>query len=154
MAQTVKHLSTMLEARVQSLGWEDPQEKEMAIHSSTVAWEIPWTEEPGRLQSMGSQRVGHDWATSLSLSSLLVPGAYSPPADRPKSWDTTSWAAIYLRTWPQLLIGWHQPWKPSGMRSAAPRPSPTFQWVDSHHKRQRVVVNQTRSQPYLSACPQ
>jgi len=56
----VKHLSTMLEARVQSLGWEDPQEKEMAIHSSTVAWEIPWTEEPGRLQSMGSQRVGHD----------------------------------------------------------------------------------------------
>jgi len=50
----------MLEARVQSLGWEDPQEKEMAIHSSTVAWEIPWTEEPGRLQSMGSQRVGHD----------------------------------------------------------------------------------------------
>jgi len=50
---------------VQSLGWEDPLEKEMAIHSSTIAWKIPWTEEPGRLQSMGSQRVGHDWATSL-----------------------------------------------------------------------------------------
>ena len=45
---------------VQSLGWEDPLEKEMAIHSSTIAWKIPWTEEPGRLQSMGSQRVGHD----------------------------------------------------------------------------------------------
>ena len=43
-----------------SLGWEDPLEKEMAIHSSTIAWRIPWTEEPGRLQSMGSQRVGHD----------------------------------------------------------------------------------------------
>ena len=50
---------------VWSLGREDPLEKEMAIHSSTIAWKIPWTEEPGRLQSMGSQRVGHDWATSL-----------------------------------------------------------------------------------------
>ena len=45
---------------VRALGWEDPLEKEMAIHSSTIAWKIPWTEEPGRLQSMGSQRVGHD----------------------------------------------------------------------------------------------
>ena len=62
----VKRLSTMQETRVQSLGWEDPLEKEMAIHSSTIAWKIPWTEEPGRLQPMGSQRVGHDWATSRS----------------------------------------------------------------------------------------
>ena len=46
--------------QVQSLGWEDALEKEMATHSSTLAWKIPWTEEPGRLQSMGSQRVGHD----------------------------------------------------------------------------------------------
>ena len=60
MAQMVKRLSTMWETRVQSLGWEDPLEKEMAIHSSTIAWKIPWTEEPGRLQSTGSQRVGHD----------------------------------------------------------------------------------------------
>ena len=60
MAQTVKHLPTMWETWVQSLGWEDPLEKEMAVHSSTIAWKIPWTEEPGRLQSMGSQRVGHD----------------------------------------------------------------------------------------------
>jgi len=58
----------MWETQVQSLGWEDHLEKEMAIHSSTIAWKIPWTEEPGRLQPMGSQRVGHDWATSLSLS--------------------------------------------------------------------------------------
>ena len=60
VAQTVKRLSTMQEIRVRSLGREDPMEKEMAIHSSTIAWKIPWTEEPGRLQSMGSQRVGHD----------------------------------------------------------------------------------------------
>ena len=60
VAQTVKRLSTMRETRVRSLDREDPLEKEMAIHSSTSAWKIPWTEEPGRLQSMGSQRVGHD----------------------------------------------------------------------------------------------
>ena len=60
VAQTVKHLSTMRETQVRSLGWEDPLEKEMAIHSSTIAWKISQTEEPGRLQSMGSQRVGHD----------------------------------------------------------------------------------------------
>ena len=60
VAQTVKRLSTMQETRVQALGWEDPLEKEMATHSSTIAWKIPWTEEPGRLQSMGSQTVGHD----------------------------------------------------------------------------------------------
>ena len=60
VAQMVKCQSTMRETRVQSLGWEDPLEKEMAIHSSTIAWKIPWTEEPGRLESMGSQRVGHD----------------------------------------------------------------------------------------------
>ena len=60
VAQMVKRLSTMRETRVQSLGWDDPLEKEMAIHSSTIALKIPWTEEPGRLQSMGLQRVGHD----------------------------------------------------------------------------------------------
>ena len=60
VAQTVKRLSTVRETWVQSLGREDLLEKEMAIHSSTIAWKIPWTEEPGRLQSMGSQRVGHD----------------------------------------------------------------------------------------------
>ena len=56
----VKRLSTMWETRVQALGWEDPLEKEMGIHSRTIAWKIPWTEEPGRLQSKRSQRVGHD----------------------------------------------------------------------------------------------
>ena len=60
VAQTVKRLSTMWETQVPSLGLEDPLEKEMAIHSSTVAWKIPWTEKPGRLQSTGSQRVRYD----------------------------------------------------------------------------------------------
>ena len=60
VAQTVKRLPAKRETRVQFLGWEDPLEKEMAIHSSTLAWKIPWTEEPDKLQSMGSQRVGHD----------------------------------------------------------------------------------------------
>ena len=68
VAQMVKHLPATWETRVQSLGWEDPLEKEMATHSSTLAWKIPWTEEPGRSQSMGSQRVGHDWATLLLTS--------------------------------------------------------------------------------------
>ena len=65
-AQVVKHLPAIWETRLQLLGWEDPLEKEMATHSSTLAWKIPWTEEPGRLQSMGWQRDGHDLLTSLS----------------------------------------------------------------------------------------
>jgi hypothetical protein len=60
MAETVKRLPTVQETWVRSLGREDPVEKEMATHSSTLVWKIPWTEEPDRLQSMGSQRVGHD----------------------------------------------------------------------------------------------
>ena len=60
VAQMVKHLPAMWKTWVRSLGWKDPLEKEMATHSSTLAWKIPWTEEPGRLQSMGLQRVGHD----------------------------------------------------------------------------------------------
>ena len=60
MAQTVEHLPTMWETQVRSLGQEDALEKAMAIHSSTLAWKIPWTEERGGLPSMGSHRVGHD----------------------------------------------------------------------------------------------
>ena len=60
MAQLVKNLPAMQEIQVQSLGWEDLLEKEMATHSSILAWRIPWTEDPGGRQSMGSQRVGHD----------------------------------------------------------------------------------------------
>ena len=60
VAQMVKRLPAMLETQVRSLGWEDPLEKEMATHSSILAWGIPWAEESGSLQSMGSQKVGHD----------------------------------------------------------------------------------------------
>ena len=60
VAQRLKRLPAMQETWVQSLGWEDPLEKEMATHSSTLAWKIPWMDKPGRLQSMGSQRVRHD----------------------------------------------------------------------------------------------
>ena len=66
VAQMVKCLPTMRETWVRSLGQEDPLEKEIANHSSTLAWKIPWTEEPDRLQSMGSKRVGHNSATSLT----------------------------------------------------------------------------------------
>ena len=60
VAQRIKRLTAMQETQVGSLGWEDPLEKEMATHSSILAWRIPWTEESGGLQSTGSQRVGHD----------------------------------------------------------------------------------------------
>ena len=60
VAQTVKNLPAMEETKVRSLGWEDPLKKEMATHSSILAWRIPWAEEPDGLQFVGSQRVGHD----------------------------------------------------------------------------------------------
>ena len=68
VAQTVKRLPTMWKTQVRSLGRENPLEKEMPTHSSTLAWKMPWTEEPGRLQSVGSQRVERDSATSSILS--------------------------------------------------------------------------------------
>ena len=64
VAQMVKNLSAVWETKVQSLGQEDPLEKGMTAHSGILAWRIPWTEEPGGLQSVGSQRVGHDWVTN------------------------------------------------------------------------------------------
>ena len=78
--QMVKHLSTMRETQVRSLGQEQLLEKELATYSSTLAWKIPWMEEPGRLQSMGSKRVRHDWATSLYLFNITVTFLHiSPP---------------------------------------------------------------------------
>ena len=72
VAQMVKHLPALWKIQVWSLGQEDPLEKEMAPHSSILAWRIPWTEEPGGLQSMELQRVGHNWVTSLSLSFSFI----------------------------------------------------------------------------------
>ena len=68
VAQRLKCLPAMWATWVRSLGWKDPLKKEMATHSSILAWKIPWTEEPDGLQSMGLQRVRHDWVTSFSLS--------------------------------------------------------------------------------------
>ena len=92
----------MQETRVRSLDWEDPLEKEMATHSSILAWKIPWTEEPGRLQSMGLKRVRHDWATSLSLSLFFflatgLVGSYFPIRDHlmppaVRAWSPDHWA--------------------------------------------------------------
>ena len=71
VAQRIKHLPAMQATWVRSLGWENPLEKEMATHSSILAWRIPWTEEPGGLQSTGSQRVGHNWAIKHIINSIF-----------------------------------------------------------------------------------
>ena len=70
--QTAENLPAIQETWVQSLGWEDPLEKGITTHSSILAWRIPWTEEPGGLQSMGSQRVGHNWATDTFWATHTV----------------------------------------------------------------------------------
>ena len=70
MAQVVKNLPTVQETWVQSLGQEDPLEEEVATHSSILAWKIPWSEEPGELQSMGSKRVRHDLVTKQQQQKL------------------------------------------------------------------------------------
>ena len=72
MAQTVKNLPAVQETRVQSLGQEDPVEEEMATQSSILAWEIPWTEKPGGVQSMGSQRVQHDLAIKQTRTKEML----------------------------------------------------------------------------------
>ena len=123
VAQTVKCLSTMQETRVQSQGREDLLEKEMATHSSTLAWKIPWTEEPVRLQSMRSRRVRHNYAISLSLSLYLC-----------EDWNTISMLSFgffwrltgsgdnnenvldrrcnggQTKTWTNWRTSWHLPW--------------------------------------------
>ena len=79
VAQMVKNLPATWETWVRSLSWEDPLEKNMATHSSILAWRISWTEEPGGLRPMGLQRVGHDLATNTSLSAETAPPPGSPP---------------------------------------------------------------------------
>ena len=73
-----KNLPATQEMQVRSLGWEDPLEKEMTTHSSILAWEIPWTNEPGGLQSGGSQRVGHDLLTRQQQQDTSLPAAPLP----------------------------------------------------------------------------
>ena len=99
VAQRVKRLPAMWETQVWSLGREDPLEKEMATHSSTLAWKILWTEEPGRLPSMGSQRVRHDWVTSLNFYFTFI-GRTDAEAENSNT----------LGTWSNELTHWKRPW--------------------------------------------
>ena len=93
VAQTVKCLPTMQETQVWTLGREGPLEKEMATHSSTLAWKIPWKKQPGILQSMGSQRVRHDWATSLTHSLTTI----------------SLWLALWAWMWVSFSDGFQHP---------------------------------------------
>ena len=107
VAQTVKNLPAMQETRVRSLGRKDPLEKGMTIHSSILAWRIPWTEDPGWLQSMGSQRVRHDWATNthtLWRFRLYVP--YSDTAEFCMRGDALATVQSYLIAWKCAYHRW------------------------------------------------
>ena len=95
----------MWETRLQSLGREDPLEKEMAAHSSTLAWKIPWTEEPGRLQSMGSQRVRHDWATTCLMVVTVVFIAPDPAAGTVNPHLCQRFLYTHRQVWLSLLWG-------------------------------------------------
>ena len=139
VGQMVKLLSTMQEMWVWSLGQEDSLEKEMAIHSSTIAWKIPWTEEPGRLQSMPSQRVRHDWATSISF--FLSIGDISLPTicleiTRPHTSFKHCWVTIF----PSKSISiW--PWKPAITILSLNLPS-VFQWSGSIFSKSSPIQGQ------------
>ena len=109
VALSVKNLPAAQETRVRSLGWEDPLEKEMAIHWSILAWRISWAEEPGGLQSMGSQRVGHDYATNTN-------SAWQPRKSR--------------GTWSNRQF-W--PWSTKWSRAKANRVSPRERTANSKH---------------------
>ena len=137
VAQMVKRLPTMRETGVQSLGQEDLLEKEMATHSSILAWKIPWMEEPDRLQSMGSQRIGHDWATShrslierwnlilnVTQVSLVVQLVKNPPVMRVQSLSREDHLEKEMTTHFRILA-WEIPRteEPGGLQSMR------LQWV-------------------------
>ena len=115
VAQTVKNLPATYKTRVWTLGQEDPLEKGMATHSSILAWRTPWTEEPGGLQSMGSQRVGQDWATitfTKGESVFKKDNAQFLWAQRTKKilsssslgWGTTNWGPVAVEAWSDGVI--------------------------------------------------
>ena len=103
VAQTVNNLPAMQETRVLSLSWEHSLEKEMATHSSILAWRIPWTEEPGRIQSMGLQRAGHDWRTNIFTFNRLLQHGW-----KHISYLTDSWFLLNQEFWGSLAgsSGW------------------------------------------------
>ena len=121
VVQRLKRLPAMWETWVWSLGWEDPLEKEMTTHSSILARRIPWMEKPGGLQSRGSQRVGHDWVTSLSLS----------------LWGGANGKELACQCWRRKRHGfnpwvWKIPWR------GAWQPTPVFFPGKSHGHRSLV----------------
>ena len=151
VAQMVKHLPAMQETWVQPLGQE---EREMATHSSTLAWKSPWMEEPGRLQSMGLQRVGHYWATSLvhakvhSLGSqrrvcycsfawlcpiLCNPMDYSTPAF-PVLHYLLEFAQIHVHGVGDIIQPSHSLWLSSPPALNLSQNQGLFKWVDSLHQ--------------------
>ena len=128
VAQMVKRLPAVWETWVWSLGWEDHLEKEMATHSSTLAWKIPWMEEPGRLQSTGLQRVGHDWVTSLSFLFLLPLTIHLPQT---LSIHHKSENSVLSQNSPRSFIAYsrenYDPWMKFG-------PSPVFIQIKLMHR--------------------
>jgi len=126
----------MWETRIRALGWEDPLEKEMAIHSSSISWKIPWTEKPGRLQSMGSQRAGHDWATSLAVQNTLN-----------LSWNflqslsiTNSWSLLKLMSIELVMPSNHSP-----STFSLSQHQDLFQWVSPSHQVAKIGVSASAS---------
>ena len=105
IAQAVKNPPLMREIWVQSLGWDDPLEEGITTHSSILAWRIPWTEEPGGLQSMGSQRVGHDWVTRH----ITVHVAKIPQVECLWFVYFSTWIQTSIKSLPRGL-----PWQSSG----------------------------------------
>ena len=159
VAQMVKRLPAMWEIQVQSLSWDNPLEKEMATHSSILAWKIPWTEKPGRLQPIGPQRVGHDWATSLWILQSLQ--------------FTQSLSGVWLCgpmdcSTPGLPVHHHLPeftqtqvhWVGDAIQPSHPLSSPSlpalnlsqhqglFQWVSSSHQVAKVLEFQLQHQSF------
>ena len=110
VAQLVKNLPAMQVTRVRSLGWQDPLEKEMATLSSILAWKIPWTEEPGGLQSTGSQRVRHDWVTNIFT--FIFKGSLE-----------TDWITLKVGTSPPSEVQWWKGWSTYHGLDLSPSPS-------------------------------
>ena len=132
VAQLVKCLPAVQETWVWSLGREDPLEKEMATHSSTLAWTIPWMEEPGRLQSMGSKTVRHNWATSLSSHTHIRHQTFTEYHSHPWTWKirlpdlTPYWAGISVRQSTGLTNSQLTLINPKLGRSGTPAPGDSF----------------------------
>ena len=147
-----KHLLTVQETWVQSLGWEDLLEKEMKTHSSMLAWIIPGTEEPGKFQSIGSQRVGHNWATSLYFFSFFLSflKVNSPklPLLNSRVWKRNLvWAAVF-RLFPLLM----RPcglWPPTHANERRHSKSPdSGQWKD----RKNIVLDNQGDSEWTPEC--